>query len=657
MRRDGYPPDDNDDPYRDSYYEPEYEQGYGPLGYDRTGAEPVHRAGSGPHFHDSDLSGRGYPPLPDLDDHDDHDGGSRSKWRRRTTLAALGGGAAALIGGAVMRFVGAPTNADAAAHNATYTENESYMNGQAGAGVRKNTPVSGRVFSTPSQAAANAVPKGNTVLPKDDAVRHLASRLTFGPTPKVMNDIRTLGIDGWIAQQLKPETIPETHAEQMLKKDLTTYSMTWEYLDQHNRELQSRGIHADEENIQYVIGRMLWSDRQLFETLVDFLDNFIHVAANDSKADNKYRASFDQNVIRKFALGKYPDLFVAANNHPALMLYLDQDKSTFSMKDMKDAVNENLAREDLELYTVGANNGYTETDVRQAALLMTGRGIRRHAGAVNDGQFEYHPNDHYVGPVKVMGFSHPNSTAEGGEAVQDAYFRYIALHPNTARHFAQKMATRFVSDTPPESIVARMAQAYLDTGGAIVPVFMTMLRSTEFWESAGMKVRRPMEYVVATYRALGVQADTPAGFTSSDPNATPFMLGLRELHHELQELDHFPMGKLTPNGYADIFLAWSSASTMIKCWNEAYDAIEGRRRMFTYVKPEQLVGTTPPATAGAYLDALSKRLINVIFNDSQKAAILSIAGAQANTPVDARFNGAITDIARAIFATPHHHLR
>ncbi len=618
--RDGYPPNDNDDPYRG-------------------------------------ISGPDYPPLPDLDDDDDGDG-SRSKWRRRTTLAVLGGGAAALIGGAVMRFFGAPTNAEATAHNATYTtENESYMNGQAGAGVRKNTPVSGRVFGTPSQAAANAVPKGNTVLPKDDAVRHLASRLTFGPTPKVMNDIRTLGIDGWIAQQLKPETIPETRAEQMLKKDLTTYSMTWEYLDQHNRELQSRGIHADEENIQYAIGRMLWSDRQLFEMMVDFLDNFIHVAANDSKADNKYRAAFDQNVIRKYAFGKYPDLFVAANNHPALMLYLDQDKSTFSMKGMKDAVNENLAREDLELYTVGANNGYTEADVRQAALLMTGRGIRRHAGAVNDGQFEYHPDDHYVGSVKVMGFSHPNSTAEGGAAVQEAYFRYIALHPNTARHFARKLATRFVSDTPPESVVARMAQTYLDTGGAIVPVLMTMLRSTEFWESVGTKVRRPMEYVMATYRALGVQADTPAGFPSSDPNATPFMLGLRELYHELQELDHFPMGKLTPNGYPDSYLEWASASTMIKCWNEANDAIEGRRRMFTYVKPEQLVGTTPPATAGAYLDALSKRLINVIFNDNQKAALLSIAGVQANTPVNATFNGAITAVVRGILATPHHHLR
>jgi hypothetical protein len=79
--------------------------------------------------------------------------------------------------------------------------------------------------------------------------------------------------------------------------------------------------------------------------------------------------------------------------------------------------------------------------------------------------------------------------------------------------------------------------------------------------------------------------------------------------------------------------------------------------MFTYIKPEQLVGTTPPATAGAYVDALSKRLINVIFNDKQKAAILSIAGVQTDTPVDATFNGAITAVVRGIFATPHHHLR
>jgi uncharacterized protein (DUF1800 family) len=517
------------------------------------------------------------------------------------------------------------------------------MNGQAGVGVRKNTPANGRVFPTPSQAAANAVVKGNTVLPKKDPIRHLASRMTFGPNTKVVNDIKTLGIDGWIAKQLKPDTIPATRAEQKLNAELVTYTMTLEQLRAQRDALGKKGIRADEENVKYSIGKMIWSDRQLFEMVVDLFNDFLHVAAFKD-GNELFRASFDRDVIRKHALGSYPDMLVAANKHPALLNYLDQPAST------KNAINENLARENLELYTVGANNGYNETDVRQAAILQTGRSIR-------NGQYIYRPEQHYVGPVKIMGFAHPNGSAEGGEAVQEAYFRYIALHPNTARYLAQTMATRFVSDTPPKSIVDRMAKVYLEKSGAIVPVIMTMLSSTEFWESVGQKVRRPMEYLAATYRALGVGPDAPAGFTQTDTNQSPFARGLGDLYRKLDELGQFPMGLPTPNGYADVYVAWTSAGTMIDNWNEANDAIEGRRRMFTYVKPEQLVGAAAPATAGAYLDALSKKLVQATFTDKQKAAILSIAGVAANTPVDATFNGAIVAVVRAILATPHHHLR
>jgi uncharacterized protein (DUF1800 family) len=285
-------------------------------------------------------------------------------------------------------------------------------------------------------------------------------------------------------------------------------------------------------------------------------------------------------------------------------------------------------------------------------MLQTGRMIR-------NGQYVYRPDRHYVGPVRVMGFSHPNATAEGGEAVQEAYFRYLALHPNTARHLAQTMATRFVSDTPPKSIVDAMTATYLNRRGAIVPMLMTMLSRTEFWESVGQKVRRPMEYLVATYRALDVQPDAPISYVQSDASQSSFSRGLGELHRKLDELGQVPMGQPMPNGHADVYIAWASASTMIENWNEVTDAVQGTRRMFTYTRPERLVGLTPPTTAGAYLDALSKRLVNATFSETQRNAILSVAGptVRASTPVDATFNGAIVPIVRAIFATPHHHLR
>jgi uncharacterized protein (DUF1800 family) len=625
--------------------DPRYNRGY-----------PADRGGSGPHFYDPRMTGP-LNALPDLDDdgYDDEDA-PKPKWRRRTAVAALGAGAAALIGGgayAVTKFFGDaprtpnPTTAAQAqgdtAPPSYNNQDESYMNGQAGIGVRKNTPTHGSLYDTPSQAANAAVVTANTVLPKKDPVRHLASRLTFGPTPKVIADIKSMGIDKWIDKQLKPTTIPDTRGEQKLATDLPLYGMTYDQLVAGGDANGKKGLHADDANVRYAIGKMIWSDRQLFEMTVDMFNDFLHIAAYKD-GNEYYRADFDRNVVRKHAFGNYVDMLTAAVSHPAMLNYLDQQQST------KDDINENLGREILELFSVGAFNGYNETDVRQAAMLQTGRSIR--AGA-----YVYRPETHYVGPVKVMGFSSPNATAAVGEAVQLAYFKYVALHPNTAKYLAQTMATRFVSDTPPASIVTRMAKAYTDSKGQIVPMITTMLRSTEFWASVGQKVRRPMEYLTATYRALGVQPDAPAGYTQNNTNQSPFAQGLNDLQNKLTDLGQFPMGMATPNGYPDVYVAWTSAGTMINNWNEAHDAVQGNRKMFSYIKPEQLLGTTPPNTAGAYLDALTKRLVNATFTTKQKTPILAIAKASASTPVDATFNGAIVAIVRAIFATPHHHLR
>jgi uncharacterized protein (DUF1800 family) len=256
-----------------------------------------------------------------------------------------------------------------------------------------------------------------------------------------------------------------------------------------------------------------------------------------------------------------------------------------------------------------------------------------------------------------MGFTNANATPEGGEAAQEAYFRYLALHPSTARYIARTMATRFVSDTPPKTIVDRMAAAYTKNKGQIVPVIMTMLSSSEFWASVGQKVRRPLEYVAATYRALGVQPDAPAGYTSNNQNMTPFAQVLGDMYRKLQQMGQAPMDRPTPDGYPDVYPAWTSAGTMITAWNEALDAVNGGRRALTAMKPEQLVGANAPATADKYLDALTKRLVNATFTAKQKAPLLALAGVQAGSPVDATFNGAAAAVARAILASPFHHLR
>jgi uncharacterized protein (DUF1800 family) len=459
----------------------------------------------------------------------------------------------------------------------------------------------------------------------------------------VTADINKLGINGWIQQQLKPDAIPASRGDQKLSELATLALQTPQQLRDAAKTLDAKGARPEEENIKAAIARQIWSDRQLFEAMVDYWNDFLHVAAFHDN-NQYYRQSFDRDVIRKYALADYPSMFLAAQKHPAMLIYLDQPQST------KTNINENLARENLELFSVGVDGGYTETDVRQAAILQTGRTVR------ND-MYVYVPSQHATGAVKIMGFTHANTTPEGGEAAQEAYFKYLTMHPSTARYIARTMATRFVSDTPPKTIVDRMAQAYLKNKGQIVPVVMTMLSSSEFWASVGQKVRRPLEYLAATYRALGVQPDAPAGFTSNNTNLTPFVQVLGDLSRKLTQMGQAPMDRPTPDGYPDVYPAWTSAGTMITAWNEALDAINGNRRALTATKAEQLVGSTVPANADKYLDALTKRLVNATFTAKQKAPLLALAGVQASTPVDATFNGAVAAVARAILASPFHHLR
>ncbi|NES13968.1 MULTISPECIES: DUF1800 domain-containing protein [Micromonospora] len=632
----------------------------GPGGY----APPAPPA-PGPQWVGPDgLGAAGYAPppgtgLPDLDDDDEPRTG------RRRALAALGA-AAVVAGGAALAMspqvrglfgddpvgdaTGTVTTDGTAARPSgqqpstvrTYTEqNESYMGSRAGAALKRNSPSGGRLFASPAAAASATPVTVKTVLAKDP-IRHLASRATFGATPKVLADIRRLGIDDWLREQLAPEKIAPTKAELKLA-ELPSLKLTPQQLRDQRDQLNERGVDPARETIDATIARQIWSDRQLFEVMVDFWNDFLHVAA-DFDGGEIYRNAFDRDVIRKHALGSYPDMLVAANKHPALLLYLNQNDSR------KDAVNENLARENLELYSVGVDGGYTEKDVRQAALLQTGRGVE-------NTRYVFRADRHYLGKVKILGFSHANNSADpkAADKVIDQYIRYLALHPSTAAYVARNLATRFVSDTPPKSLVDRLAKAYTTNRGQIGPVLATMFRSSEFWAAVGQKVRRPMEYLVATYRTLGVGPNASPGF-KGDGRRTAFAQGLRQVQDKLRQLGQYPMGKPTPDGYADVYVAWTSAGTMVDGWNEAGDLLAGWRTEFTYAKPERLVAK-PPATAGAYVDALALRLVHQKLSAREKALVLGVAGVTAGTKVDATLNGAIAAVARTILASPQHHLR
>ena len=237
------------------------------------------------------------------------------------------------------------------------------------------------------------------------------------------------------------------------------------------------------------IVRAAWSERQLFEVMVDFWSNHLNVT-NFHDSVWWSRHDYDRGVIRAHALGKFSDMLRASAKHPAMLTYLNNAEST------KDNPNENYGRELLELHTVGLDAGYTEDEMRTSALILTGLGVHWYDD-VDDGTFHYDAENHYTGSVKVLGWSSKNASASNGLTVALDYVDYLAHHPSTARRISTKLCQRFVSDTPPAALVDEMATAYRHNDTAIAPVLRVLFNSNAFHAAKGQKVLRPMQDVIS----------------------------------------------------------------------------------------------------------------------------------------------------------------
>ena len=558
---------------------------------------------------------------------------------RRQALIALGGGAVALatVGSAAAVGFGSPASADdgrgKGGGNVSPRDAGSFADRDAsygsGLGDLNDLGASG-LADTPSQAAAaamNATPRFKTVLERDP-VMHLLRRTTFGPTAADVAAVKQLGIDAWLDQQLQPAGIADPVGDQALTA-LPTVGLT---IAQTRAKIPDNDYTSMTELCKAVIARQTWSSRQLFEVMVDFWNNHLNITCPfDGGWDN--RSPSDTTVIRKNALGKFSDMLLASARDPAMLRYLNNADSD------KRSVNENYGRELLELHTVGIDGGYNEKDVRNSAYLMTGRTVD------NKGQFVYQPNRHWTGAVKVLGFQHANKSAKDGLAVGDAYLMYLATHPSTARYIARKLATRFVSDAPPQGLVDRLAQAYAQNGTAIVPVLKILFRSKEFWISTGLKTRRPLENFIATARVVGTK---PGTNTSK---------ALDDMYDFTKQLGQPPLGWAEPNGYSDVATAWTSAAGTLETWNSHRAFVQGRWQGVSTPKPEQLLAAHP-VTLGTYLDALSDRLLFQPMRDTERTALITFLGAKDTTRInEPTLGGKLPNLAPLVLDSVYHALR
>lgn len=376
---------------------------------------------------------------------------------------------------------------------------------------------------------------------------HLARRVSAAPTAALAKEIKKVGYKTWIDRQLKWKKIKDTTADKLIKKHLSYATMTG--AKAHKASKQQAWKAGKAMSVSRTV-RQVFTKRPLYESMVDTMADHLYVSA-DGKA-SEFVAWFDWAVLRKHALGGYSSMLHAAVRHPALLLYVDNHVNS------KDSPNENLGRELLELYTVGVGN-YTEADVRNSALILTGHSLDWETRA-----YRFNPKQHYVGRVEVMGFSHPNANAADGPAVLKAYLSYLARHRGTALNIARRLAVRYVSDTPSEALVDRLADVYQAEGTSLAAVMRTLLRSQEFARSVGAKWRRPQESVATMVKLRKPSAIKPASTQAKDvwaiTGAVQWLLYLE---------NHQPRMWPVIDGYPDQAVDWCSTQAMLAHWYTA----------------------------------------------------------------------------------------
>jgi uncharacterized protein (DUF1800 family) len=292
-------------------------------------------------------------------------------------------------------------------------------------------------------------------------------------------------------------------------------------------------------------GRLVSSPNGLQERLVLFWSNHFAIALSKGNEVRVMAGAFEREAIRPYILGRFADMVKAVEQHPAMLFYLDNNQSigpnSRNGVNSKRGLNENLAREILELHTLGVDGGYSQADVTSLARIITGWTVNSpDDDAIYGGRFTFAPTRHEPGTHNLLGKAYEQpGVAQGEAALAD-----LAPHPSTARHIARKLAAHFVADDPPAALVERLRQTFVDTGGDLAAVTRALVSAPEAWSAEATKLRSPVEFLVAAARLTG---------KPTDPMAV--MQPLTALGQPLWN----PSG---PNGFSDRTDAWATPAGM-----------------------------------------------------------------------------------------------
>ena len=411
-------------------------------------------------------------------------------------------------------------------------------------------------------------------LSPEQKIIHFLNRTSFGPTPREIQRVDRLGIRAYLHEQLAPETIPDDSIDAKVAELKTMRMNSRELFELYpplsvakERGMAMAGAMNAPRFIilelqQSRLLRAVHSRRQLYELMVDFWSNHFNVFAAKG-ADRWLMTSYDRDTIRPRALGKFRDLLLATARSPAMLFYLDNWLSVSPHAPAARApanvrrrgINENYAREIMELHTLGVDGGYSQQDVHEIARCFTGWTLRRPRG---DAEFYFEPRLHDHGAKTVLGARIP---AGGGMDYGIKVIDLLARHPATEKFIATKLARRFVADDPPASLIDRAAEAFRRSDGEIRTVIRAIVEAPEFFtpQVYQAKVKKPLEYVASALR-----------ITETETKVS------HQLLRYLGRMGEPLFLAQPPTGYLDVGASWISPDMLLTRMNFAADLVANR---------------------------------------------------------------------------------
>ncbi|MFB9244292.1 DUF1800 domain-containing protein [Massilia antarctica] len=404
-------------------------------------------------------------------------------------------------------------------------------------------------------------------LPAQQAAAHVLNRIAFGPAPGDLERVTRSGVRAYIDSQLQPEAIalPAALSERLAALEAPNRSAgkTLGEFEEARRNARDEGPDAlaqrravvariARETAEARLLRAIYSPRQLEEVMVDFWFNHFNVAASKGNVQALV-ASYERDAIRPYVFGSFRQLLGATARHPAMLYYLDNYLSAgpapadarAGAKAKPRGLNENYARELMELHTLGVDGGYTQRDVTELARMLTGWTYNQRALIGEDQLFRFDARRHDQGAKTWLGRAVPAQGQAEGEMALDV----LAVHPATARHLSYKLAQYFVQDEPPPALVERMARTWQTSAGDIRAVLRVLFASDEFMApaSVGAKFKTPYRYVVSAARASAAPLD----------DIGPLLAAMNQLGMPLY-------GCQTPDGYKNTEAAWMNPHALTR---------------------------------------------------------------------------------------------